>query len=53
MAWANRRIRLSQLLRNWTLVYIGNLIGALATVVLMYFTFQYTFKNGAVGLNVL
>jgi formate transporter FocA len=53
MAWANRRIRFSQLLRNWTLVYFGNLIGALATVVLMYFTFQYTFGNGAVGLNVL
>ena len=43
MAWANRRIRLSHLLRNWTLVYFGNLIGALATVVLMYFTFQYTY----------
>lgn len=28
MAWADRRISSAQLLRNWGIVYLGNLIGA-------------------------
>ncbi|WP_299376692.1 formate/nitrite transporter family protein, partial [uncultured Kiloniella sp.] len=30
MAWVERHISLAQLLRNWTLVLVGNLIGAIA-----------------------
>ncbi|MEQ9643345.1 MAG: formate/nitrite transporter family protein [Alphaproteobacteria bacterium] len=29
MAWADERVSLAALLRNWTLVYVGNLVGAL------------------------
>ena len=35
MAWASRRVRTGSLLRNWTLVYVGNFIGALGTVALV------------------
>jgi formate transporter FocA len=53
MAWAERRVRSSWLLRNWGLVYVGNLVGALATVLLVYLGGQYEFGDGAVGANAL
>lgn len=31
MAWAQRRVSAAALLRNWGVVYLGNLVGALAT----------------------
>src|ERR671924_1393598 len=43
MAWASRRVSTARLLRNWALVYVGNLAGALATVALLYTAKQYTF----------
>ena len=33
MAWADRRVTTRRLLRNWLLVYLGNLVGAVATAV--------------------
>lgn len=53
MAWAHRKVTTGQLLRNWGIVYVGNFVGALLTVVGMYLTEQYTFNSGAVGLNAL
>jgi formate/nitrite transporter len=53
MAWANRRISTFQVLRNWGLVYVGNLLGSIATAVLVLLTRQYTLGNGMVGMNVL
>jgi formate transporter FocA len=53
IAWADRRIPLSWLLRNWGIVYVGNLIGALGTVVLVYAGGQYEFGDGAIGLSAL
>jgi formate/nitrite transporter len=41
------------MLRNWSIVYAGNFVGAIATAVMMLLTRQYTFSGGAVGLNVL
>jgi formate/nitrite transporter len=49
MAWASRRVTTARLLENWTLVWIGNFVGALATAVLMYVSKQYEFGGGAVG----
>ncbi|MFN8373478.1 MAG: formate/nitrite family transporter [Anaerolineae bacterium] len=49
MAWASRKVSTRALLRNWVLVYLGNLVGALATAVLMYLSREYTFGSGAVG----
>ncbi|MDC9724586.1 MAG: formate/nitrite transporter family protein [Gammaproteobacteria bacterium] len=53
MAWAKRRITLVHLLRNWSLVYIGNGIGAFLTV---YLVFASGFLDGAhhaVGVTAL
>ncbi len=36
IGWANRRVSTASLLRNWALVYVGNLVGALGMVVLAY-----------------
>jgi formate transporter len=53
MAWADRRLTLRRLARNWTIVYLGNLVGALATVALVFASRQYEFGDGSVGLNAL
>ena len=37
MSWAGRHISLWRLLRNWGIVYVGNLLGALSIVVLVYY----------------
>ena len=53
MAWAHRKVTTGQLLRNWTIVYVGNFVGAMLTAVGMLVSKQYTFNGGAVGLNAL
>jgi len=53
MAWASRRVSTGRLLGNWTLVYAGNLVGALGTVLLVYLGKQHTFGGGAVGETAL
>jgi formate/nitrite transporter len=53
MAWANRKVGTGLLLRNWIIVYLGNFVGSLGTVLIMFFTRQYTFSNGAIGLQAL
>lgn len=53
MAWANKKISTSQIFKNWVLVYLGNMIGALFIVFLMFFSKQYSFASGTVGINVL
>jgi formate/nitrite transporter len=53
MAWASRRLSHAAMLRNWTLVYIGNFVGALGTVLLVYMSGQYRFDDGAIGAAAL
>ncbi len=53
MAWAERRIPLAQMLRNWVIVYAGNLVGALGTVALVFAGKQYELGSGAVGVAAL
>ncbi len=53
MAWASRRVSTARLLRNWTLVYAGNLVGALGTAGFMLVAKQYTFGKGSVGETAL
>jgi formate transporter len=48
MAWASRRITSAELLRNWVLVYMGNALGALGTVVLVLIGHVADFGDGAV-----
>jgi formate/nitrite transporter len=49
MAWASKRISSSALLRNWGLVYLGNLAGALEMVALSYLAGTLSLGGGAVG----
>lgn len=53
MAWADGKVTTRQLLRNWVIVYFGNFVGSLGTAVIMLFSKQYTFANGALGQNAL
>jgi formate transporter len=53
MAWASRRVSTARLLRNWTIVYLGNLTGAIATAALVFESRQYEFGKGAVGVQAL
>ena len=53
MAWAGGKISLASLLRNWVVVYLGNLAGSLATAGLVFFSGQHLFGGRAVGLNAL
>lgn len=53
MAWASRKITTRKLLRNWVYVYIGNFIGSVGTAGLLFFSGQYIFDDGRVGLTAL
>jgi formate transporter len=53
MAWASRKVSSASLLRNWAVVYVGNFVGALATVGVMFASGQYMFGKGSVGLAAL
>jgi formate/nitrite transporter len=53
MAWASRRVSSIRLLANWTIVWIGNFVGAVATAGIVYVSGQYTFGDGAVGQTAL
>ncbi len=53
MAWANGKVSLTQLLRNWAIVYAGNFVGSVATALIIFFANQYQLSNGAVGVTAL
>lgn len=49
MAWASRLIGFREVLRNWLLVYLGNVAGCLATVLLVVWADIASLGDGAVG----
>lgn len=49
MAWASGRVTAQQVIRNWIWVYLGNLVGALGTAVLIWAAGVQTLNDGAVG----
>jgi len=53
MAWASGKVSSKGLLRNWGIVYLGNFVGSIGTALLLFFSKQYTFGAGAVGLTAL
>ena len=53
VACASRRITLRSLLRAWALVYVGNMIGAMGTALLVFLSGQHTFAGGGVGQTAL
>ena len=53
MAWASREVKLREVVRNWVIVYAGNTVGALATVVLAWAGGVHTLGKGAVGATLV
>src|SRR4029453_1650606 len=53
MAWASGKVSTREMLRNWTIVYFGNLVGALGLVFLVFFSHHFDMNGGRVGLSIL
>lgn len=53
VARASGRITTTQLLRNWVVVYFGNMIGALFFVTLIWIAQQHMTANGQWGINAM
>ncbi|MGD1118295.1 MAG: formate transporter FocA [Dehalococcoidales bacterium] len=53
MAWASRKLSTFRVVRNWGIVYLGNLCGAVATALFVFWSQHYTMDKGAVGVTAL
>ena len=53
MAWASGKVSTRAMLRNWVIVYFGNLVGALGLVVLVFFSHHLDMNGGRIGLSIL
>ncbi|TLN04864.1 formate/nitrite transporter family protein, partial [bacterium] len=53
IAWMDRKITLGSMLRNWSIVYLGNFAGALLLVALVFLSGEYRFGGGLVGETML
>ncbi|MCC5797260.1 MAG: formate/nitrite transporter family protein [Methylophaga sp.] len=51
MAYVDGQVSLKQLINNWWLVYVGNFIGALGILLLIYFSGHWQTANGAIGAH--
>ncbi|SCC14431.1 formate transporter [Gilliamella bombicola] len=47
------KVSWAKMIRNWIFVYIGNFIGAILFVTVIWFSGQYMVANGLWGLNIL
>ena len=46
MAWASGKVSMARMLRNWVIVFFGNLVGALGLVVLVVLSRHLEMNNG-------
>src|SRR5215510_6497049 len=53
MAWASGKVSTRTMLRNWTIVYLGNFVGAVGLIVLIFFSHHLDMNDGRIGLSVL
>jgi formate/nitrite transporter len=53
MAWASGKVSTRSLMRNWSIVYIGNFVGSVSLAVMVFVSKQYLFGNGSVGTTAL
>jgi formate transporter len=53
MAWASGKVSTRTMLRNWAIVWIGNFIGALGLIVLVFFSHHLDMNDGRIGLSIL
>ena len=49
MAWADGKVTMRKLMRNWALVYVGNFAGAVATAVIVHWSGVLDMTGGAFG----
>ncbi|MBN1903248.1 formate/nitrite transporter family protein [Candidatus Sumerlaeota bacterium] len=53
MAYVGKKVTFGQLMRNWVIVFLGNLVGSLIIVYLVYMTGMWTGGKAAVGIKAL
>jgi len=53
MAWFQGQIKAWEVGKNWVLIWVGNLIGALTLVYLVFMSHHYAMNNGEVGNAVI
>lgn len=53
MACVDGHVSMLQLLKNWMIVYLGNFIGALGILLMIYFSGHWQIADGAVGSKVV
>jgi formate transporter len=53
MAWASGKVSTVTMLRNWAIVYLGNFVGALGLIVLIFYSHHLDMNDGRIGLSVL
>jgi formate transporter len=53
MAWASGKVSTGTMLRNWTIVYFGNLLGSLGLIILVFFSHHLDMNDGRIGLSIL
>ena len=46
---ANRKVRMTTMLKNWSVVYLGNLLGSLLMVAMIIYTGQWHGGHGSIG----
>jgi len=49
MAWVDRKVSFAALMRNWSVAYVGNFVGALATAVMVWLSGTLMLGDGAVA----
>ncbi len=53
MAYMDKKVSLAQLMRNWSIVFVGNFAGAVGVAALIYWSGHWHVGEGAVGVKVL
>jgi len=53
MAYVEKKVTLKQLLANWGIVFVGNFIGALGIMVLIFLSGHWNIDGGAVGAKAI
>lgn len=53
MAFVDGKVTLGQLLKNWLIVYLGNFIGAMGILLMIYFSGHWQTADGAVGAKAI
>jgi formate transporter len=51
MAWASKLISTKELIRNWIIVYCGNVVGCIGTVILVYYANMASIMGGELGVT--